>query len=177
VEGLGCRPLLTRNCADAYFDPGTAPGYSGETGRHVAAMGIRGVHVRSVVRIRRSALRLQGADRRTAQKRDTSVCVARVAVYRKGFWDRHPEWRQKNSLLQDAHLDFLYLMDLQNPECMNTALKELDDLLDEDWTALTSLNSRSRAPGREALEGPAMPEFFTGFNRLRQKRVLAPKGI
>jgi len=50
-----------------------------------------------------------------------------------GFWNQHPEWRAKNALLQDAEIEFLQLMDLQNPECLKTALNDLELLLKEDW--------------------------------------------
>ena len=33
------------------------------------------------------------------------------------FWQQHPEWREKTALLQDAHLDWRKLMNLQNPDC------------------------------------------------------------
>ena len=33
------------------------------------------------------------------------------------FWQEHPEWREKTALLQDAHLDWRKLMNLQNPDC------------------------------------------------------------
>jgi hypothetical protein len=54
----------------------------------------------------------------------------------KGFWDAHPEWRGKNALLKDAQLDFLSLMDLQNPACMNQAINDLSGLLKDDWDGI-----------------------------------------
>lgn len=95
----------------------------------------------------------------------------------KDFWDVHPEWRQKNALLKDAHLDFLYLMDLQNPACMAAALNELEKLLDLDWDGVDVAEFTLTGAGREALEGPAMPEFFTGFTETGRRGFSAKSGF
>ena len=178
VEGLGCRPLLTRNCADAYFDPGYRAGVPPEK---LAGMwrqwGIRGVHVAAWYASGDPPYDYRGLIDALHRNGIRAYAWLEWPYIGKGFWDRHPEWRQKNSLLQDAHLDFLYLMDLQNPECMNTALKELDDLLDEDWDGVDVAEFTLTGAGREALEGPAMPEFFTGFTDFGRSEFSRQKGF
>ncbi len=80
-----------------------------------------------------------------------------------GFWNQHPEWRQKNALLQDAKLDWLDLMDLQNSDCMNAALDDLSRQLELDWDGVDIAEFTITGAGGEALEGPARPEYFTSF--------------
>jgi hypothetical protein len=82
----------------------------------------------------------------------------------KKFWDDHPAWRQKNALLQDAHLDFLYLMDFQNSACLQEAMNDLGQLLKFDWDGIDIAEFSITGCGSEALEGPLRPEYFTGFS-------------
>jgi hypothetical protein len=81
-----------------------------------------------------------------------------------GFWNKHPEWRQKNARLQDAKFDFLHLMDLQNPDCMNAALNDLAGLLKEDWDGIDIAEFTITGAGGEALAGPERPDYFVPFS-------------
>lgn len=50
------------------------------------------------------------------------------------FWQDHPEWREKTALLQDAHLDWRKLMNLQNPDCRREVARGMRALMDRfDW--------------------------------------------
>jgi hypothetical protein len=69
-----------------------------------------------------------------------------------------------NALLKDAKLDFLFLMDLQNPECMKGALSDLTNLLKDDWDGIDIAEFSITGGVSDALEGPNQPKDFTGFN-------------
>jgi len=50
------------------------------------------------------------------------------------FWDRHPEWREKTALLQDAQLDWRKLMNLTNRAAFAETARGLRQLVDRfDW--------------------------------------------
>ena len=76
------------------------------------------------------------------------------------FWQQHPEWREKTALLQDAHLDWRKLMNLQNPDCfraVSTATQALIERFDWDGVNIGELYF-------ESLEGVANPSRFTPMN-------------
>ena len=76
------------------------------------------------------------------------------------FWAAHPEWREKTALLQDAHLDWRKLMNLNNPDCARAVAettKELVGRFDWDGVNLAELYF-------ESLEGAANPARFTPMN-------------
>jgi len=164
VRELGCRPLIIRRAADAYFDPGYRNGYRAEAlARMWRSWGITGIHVAAWYASGTPPYDYAGLIEALHRNGILVYAWLEWPYVGKGFWDSHPSWRQKNALLQDAHLDFLYLMDLQNPECMAAALGELQQLLALDWDGVDVAEFTLTGAGREALEGPAMPEFFTGF--------------
>lgn len=76
------------------------------------------------------------------------------------FWQAHPEWREKTALLQDAHLDWRRLMNLQNPDCrraVSAGLRRLLTRFDWDGANLAELYF-------ESLEGHANASRFTPMN-------------
>jgi hypothetical protein len=164
AEGMHCRPALSRRAADAYFDPGYRTGVPADSlARMWRSRGIRGVHAAAWYASGSTPYDYSGLVEALHRNGLLAYAWLEWPYVGKAFWDRHPLWRQKNALLQDAHLDFLYLMDLQNPECMAEALRELKVLLTLDWDGVDVAEFTLTGAGREALEGPAMPEFFTGF--------------
>ena len=164
AEGMRCRPPFSRRAADAYFDPGYRAGVPAESlARMWRSWGIRGIHAAAWYASGNPPYDYAGLVEALHRNGILAYAWLEWPYVGKAFWDRHPLWRQKNALLQDAHLDFLYLMDLQNPECMAEALKELKVLLALDWDGVDVAEFTLTGAGREALEGPAMPEFFTGF--------------
>ncbi|MBI4874169.1 MAG: hypothetical protein HY822_06005 [Acidobacteria bacterium] len=77
------------------------------------------------------------------------------------FWREHPEWREKTALLQDAHLDWRRLMNLNHPACaaaVETGVRALAGRFDWDGVNLAELYF-------ESLEGHANPARFTPFNQ------------
>ncbi|HYZ87130.1 MAG TPA: hypothetical protein VE621_22125, partial [Bryobacteraceae bacterium] len=76
------------------------------------------------------------------------------------FWMEHPEWREKTALLQDAHLDWRKLMNLQNADCRRAVSQGLRGLLDRfDWDG-ANLGELYF----ESLEGFANKARFTPMN-------------
>jgi len=164
VRELGATPPFRRHGIDAYFDPGyrfTMPMES------LAALwrtwGIRAVHA--------AAWYYNSTPPYDYKRLIDAAHKNGILVYAwlewphvgQGFWNQHPEWRQKNALLQDAKLDWLNLMDLQNPGCMNAALNDLSRQLQLDWDGIDIAEFTITGAGGEALEGPERPDYFTSF--------------
>ena len=178
TEGLGLCPLFSRRAAETYFDPGYRFGAAPDSlARMWRAWGIRAVHVAAWYasstppfdyRALLDALHGEGI---------LAYAWLEWPYVGRGFWDRHPGWRQKNALLQDAHLDFLFLMDLQNPACMALALDELEALLQLDWDGVDVAEFTLTGAGREALEGPAVPADFTGFTDTGRRGFALKEGF
>jgi hypothetical protein len=164
VKGLVRSPLLYRRAADAYFDAGYRTGQSPDS--------LAAAWKRWGIKIVHAAAWYPYQDPPYDYEALIDACHTRgILVYAwlewpyvgRGFWDKHPEWRQKNGLLQDAHFDFLYLMDLQNPACMNRALADLDSLLTLKWDGVDVAEFTLTGAGKNGLAGPARPDWFTGF--------------
>ena len=161
---LNCRPPFRRNALDVYFDAGYRYSIPIES---LAVLwrewGIRAVHA--------AAWYYCNTPPYDYKRLIDAAHKNGVVVYAwlewphigPGFWKQHPEWRQKNALLQDAKLDFLHLMDLQNPNCLNAALNDLSLLLKEDWDGVDIAEFTITGAGGEALAGPERPDYFVPF--------------
>ncbi len=76
------------------------------------------------------------------------------------FWQDHPEWREKTALLQDAHLDWRKLMNLQNPDCFRAVADSTQKLIQRfDWDGVNLAELYF-----ESLEGVANAARFTPMN-------------
>ncbi len=76
------------------------------------------------------------------------------------FWEKHPEWREKTALLQDAHLDWRYLMNLTNRDCFRTAAAGVRGLIERfEWDGVNLAELYF-----ESLQGHATPSRFTPMN-------------
>ncbi|MCZ2074665.1 MAG: hypothetical protein LC130_06645 [Bryobacterales bacterium] len=76
------------------------------------------------------------------------------------FWNRHPEWREKTALLQDAHLDWRKLMNMQNRECFREVAAGVRELISRfDWDGINLAELYF-----ESLEGIGNPARFTPMN-------------
>jgi hypothetical protein len=76
------------------------------------------------------------------------------------FWDRHPQWREKTAILQDAHLDWRKLMNLADAECSVAVQKGVRALLERfDWDGVNLAELYF-----ESLYGPSDPQRFTPMN-------------
>lgn len=76
------------------------------------------------------------------------------------FWQQHPEWREKTALLQDAHLDWRKLMNLQHPDCVKAVAAGVSALIRRfEWDGVNLAELYF-----ESLEGIDNPARFTPFN-------------
>jgi hypothetical protein len=76
------------------------------------------------------------------------------------FWNEHPEWREKTAVLQDAHLDWRKLMNLQNRDCFRAVSALMRGLLTRfDWDGVNLAELYF-----ESLEGHANAARFTPMN-------------
>jgi hypothetical protein len=89
------------------------------------------------------------------------------------FWTKHPQWREKTALLQDAHLDWRKLMNLNNRECFEAASTETRALINRfDWDGVNLAELYF-----ESLEGSANHARFTPFNDDIRKAYQVQKGV
>lgn len=89
------------------------------------------------------------------------------------FWNDHPQWREKNALLQDATVFFRQLMNLLNPDCFSAAAKGVTDLLlgfDWDGVNLSELYF-------DGVYGIDDLQEFTPFNDNARAEVKAKYGF
>ena len=175
---LGAKPPFKRQAVDAYFDPGYRFSMSIETlARLWRQWGIRAVHA--------AAWYHNSTHPYDYRRLIDAAHKNGILVYAwlewphvgEGFWTQHPEWRQKNALLQDAKLDWLYVMDLQNPGCMNAALNDLSRQLELDWDGIDIAEFTVTGAGGEALQGPSRPDYFTSFGRSMRTEFAAAAGF
>lgn len=167
ISGLHFEPQFTRRAADAYFDPGFRYDIAiDKLARRWKEWGIQTIHAAAWYSADESPYDYAQLVRACHQNGILVYAWLQWPYVGRGFWDAHPEWRQKNALLQDAKLDFLYLMDLQNPACMKAAMNDLKSLLVLDWDGIDVAEFSITGGVAEALEGPAQPKFFTGFTEV-----------
>ena len=163
---LGIRPPFRRQGVDAYFDPGYRSKIPTEDLPLLwRKWGIRAVHA--------AAWYYDGPKPFDYRRLIDAAHKNGILVYAwlewphigEGFWKKHPEWRQKTALLQDANLDWLKLMDLQNPDCLREALGTLALELELDWDGVDIAEFTITGAGGEALEGPERPDYFVSFGK------------
>ena len=78
------------------------------------------------------------------------------------FWVKHPEWREKNGLLQDAPALWRENMNLLNPDCFREVMAGVLKLLhDFDWDGINLCEVYYEGP-----DGPHKPFEFTPMNNL-----------
>ena len=76
------------------------------------------------------------------------------------FWNKHPEWREKTAVGEDAQLDWRRLMNLQNPRCKAAAAQLTRQLLKRfDWDGVNLAELYF-----ESLEGANNPARLTPMN-------------
>jgi hypothetical protein len=76
------------------------------------------------------------------------------------FWAKHPQWREKTAVGEDAQLDWRKLMNLENVDCKRAVAREIRQLLKRfDWDGVNMAELYF-----ESLEGAANPARFTPMN-------------
>ncbi len=89
------------------------------------------------------------------------------------FWQDHASWREKTALLQDAHLDWRKLMNLQNPDCQRAIAAGLGALLDRfNWDGVNLAELYF-----ESLEGHTNAARFTPMNDDVRREFTASGGF
>ncbi len=178
VRELGIVPPVRRDGVDAYFDPGYRYDKTPEEmARLWKQRGIRAVHVAAWYWYAEHPYPY--GELLKAAHRQGILCYAWLQwpYVGQGFWNRHPEWREKNGLLQDAHFFFLQLMDFQNQDCRRAALDDLGQLMRDDWDGIDMAEFSITGGAGEALEGPSRPDYFTGFSDVSRRGFRAVAGF
>ena len=178
VKEMHCTPLFQRRGIDAYFDPGYR--YDVPVKKLVSewkSWGIKAVHAAAWYSYNSPSYDYKLLISEAHKQGILVYAWLEWPYIGKGFWDLHPEWREKNALLKDAQLDFLSLMDLQNPECMKQALNDLSGLLKDDWDGIDIAEFSITGGVAGALEGPNQPTYFTGFNTIAREEFKSLYGF
>lgn len=82
------------------------------------------------------------------------------------FWNDYPQYREKNAIGKDAHVDWRYLMALENEECFKLAMSEVKKIYDlYDWDGINFAELYYESPF-----GIDEPEKFTPFNSVIASR-------
>jgi hypothetical protein len=165
ISEMHCLPLFQRHGIDAYFDPGYKWNIPIDTlVSSWKKWGIRAIHAAAWYFNDNPSYDYKQLISKAHKQGITVYAWIEWPYVGIGFWNKYPEWREKNALLKDAQLDFLQLMDLQNTDCMKMALGNFIDLLKDDWDGIDIAEFSITGGVSEALEGPRQPKYFTGFN-------------
>src|ERR1035437_7547783 len=178
VKEMHCTPLFQRRGVDAYFDPGYR--YNIPVRKLVSewkTWGIKAVHAAAWYSYNSPSYDYKLLISEAHKQGILVYAWLEWPYIGKGFWAPHPEWREKNALLKDAQLDFLSLMDLQNPACMKQALNDLSGLLKDDWDGIDIAEFSITGGVAGALEGPNQPSYFTGFNDISRQEFKSLYGF
>jgi hypothetical protein len=178
VKGLRRTPSLIRQGADTYFDGGYRTNQPPDSlARLWQRRGVRAIHAAAWYTYEETPYDYRALIEACHRSGILVYAWLEWPYIGRGFWDNHPEWRQKNALLKDAHFDFLYLMDLQNPVCMKRALTDLDSLLRLDWDGVDVAEFTLTGAGKQGLLGPSRPDWFTGFTEYCRAEFKSEQGF
>jgi len=89
------------------------------------------------------------------------------------FWNEHAGWREKTATGRDAHVDWRFVMNLDDPQCYKAVIEGLEQLLrsfDWDGVNLSELYFESAA-------GPDNPDSFTPLNSFVRAAFKQQTGI
>lgn len=91
----------------------------------------------------------------------------------RAFWEKHPQWREKTAVGQDAHLDWRYLMNLKDPACLQAVEAGLRRLLSRfDWDGVNLGELYFESP-----QGPENPQRLTPFNGTVRAEFKTRRGV
>ncbi len=170
VNEFRVRPILRRAAAEAYFDPGYRQNISVEQlGRYWRKYGIRVIHVAAWHFYDKYSYDYERLIRVAHQNGILVYAWFEWPHVSQKFWNQHPEWREKNALLADAHLDWRYLMNFQNPKCFEAVVGDAKLLLSKlDWDGVNLAEFHF-----EAGSSPQDASKFTPLNN--ESRALFEK--
>jgi hypothetical protein len=90
-----------------------------------------------------------------------------------GFWDKHPQWREKTATGRDAHVDWRLLMNLKDPECFKAIEKSLEQLLRRfEWDGVNLAEIYF-----DGTSGAEDPDDFTPMNSFVRSEFQRQYGI
>jgi len=163
---FGLRALAERKSVEMYFDPGMRDGF---------------ITIKNLVKLwrQRNIKRIYAAgwyfDYGYDYETLINTCHANgILVYcwletpmiSKGFWDRHPEWREKTATLRDAYVDWRYLMNLADDSCRKEVFAVTEKMITSyDWDGV----NLAELYFEPSPVGPELPENFTPMNNLVRK--------
>jgi uncharacterized protein YdaL len=154
-------PLLRGRAAEAYFDPGYRQAVSIEVlAKMWRRYGIRAVHAAAWTFYDKYVYDYERLVRVAHQNGILVYAWFEWPEVSQRFWDHHPEWREKTALGTDARVDWRFLMNLQNPQCLKAVLADAQHLLRQyDWDGVDIGELTF-----DSLGGPESPGMFTPFN-------------
>ena len=101
-------------------------------------------------------------------------CWLETPMISEGFWNRHPEWREKTATLRDANVDWRKLMNFADENCRKQAAAEIDSfLLHHDWDGV----NLAELYFEPSPVGPRIPQNFTPMNTIVRKDFEAKNGF
>lgn len=169
VDLCGLQPLLTAAAPDYYLDWGFQYAESPESvAAQLADAAVTGVHFSAWY----DSPAYQDFARRfiaAAHQRGIAVyCWCEFPMVGETFWRQHPEWREITAAGTEAHLDWRYLMALEDPDCLHAVQALLRATLaafDWDGVTLAELYYESPEPAVTSPEKftPMHPSFRHAF--------------
>jgi len=89
------------------------------------------------------------------------------------FWNKHPQWREKTATGKDAHVDWRYVMNLNDPECFRAVAHGLEKMLRRiDWDGVNLSELYFDSPS-----GPGNPAMFTPLSSFVRSEFEKKSGI
>ena len=163
INELRVQPMAQRVGAEVYFDPGYRQSISIEVlAKMWRRYGIRAVHVAAWHFYDKYSYDYSRLVKVAHQNGILVYAWYEWPEVSEQFWDHHPQWREKTARLQDAHIDWRFLMNLQDPQCMKAVLKDMESFLRaNDWDGVNVGELTF-----DSLEGPDRPDNFTPFNNV-----------
>jgi hypothetical protein len=94
-----------------------------------------------------------------------AFCWLETPMVSKNFWKKHPKWREKTATLADAKIDWRYLMNLADTNCLKQIFKEYKSFFEKhDWDGVNIGEIYF-----ESSSGMSYPELFTPMNNTVRK--------
>lgn len=94
-----------------------------------------------------------------------TYCWLETPMISKNFWLKHPNWREKTATNNDAHVDWRYLMNLTDSNCLKQVFKEYKLFFENnDWDGVNIAEIYFEPSG-----GMSYSERFTPMNSIVRK--------
>ncbi|MDP4209472.1 MAG: hypothetical protein Q8928_11730 [Bacteroidota bacterium] len=101
-------------------------------------------------------------------------CWLETPMISSGFWDRHPEWREKTAFLKDALIDWRSLINLADPDCRKQVFEEIGEMLTKfNWDGV----NLAELYFEPSPVGPRLAQNFTPMNDIVRNEFKAKGGF